>query len=62
MWNGAGWAQIDILRGAHSSGFGTSVALSKSGDTVSVGAPTEGGSGERRVLVSNELIFLPTRK
>ena len=62
MSNGSSWAQIDVLRRFHSSGFSTSVALSKLGDTVSVGAPTEGGSGERRVLVSNELIFLPNRK
>ena len=62
MWNGAGWARIDVLRGAHSSGFRTSVALPKSGDTVSVGAPTEGGSEECRGSVSNQLIFLPNRK
>ena len=62
MWNGAGWARIDVLRGAHSSGFGTSVALSKSGDTVSVDAPTEGGSGEVQGSVLNQLIFFQTGK
>ena len=46
MLNGAGWALIYVLRGAHYSGFGTSVPLSKSGDTVSFGAPTEVGSRE----------------
>ena len=46
MWNGSVWARIDVLRGEHSSVFGTYVSLSKSVDTVSVGATTKGGSGE----------------